>query len=153
MRIARKWPPCHAGPSISPPCCWRGRCTLATTAACPCSFCGRRWMCSPSSFWAAACICGCARARHEARHELTRKPRTRSPRVSRAAQSPCSVLAAVELTNMGLYIPQNGVIPLKPRTTLPLGMPVKKAIPGTNEYKYHLIRLLTSSCSKSRGAS
>ena len=38
--------------------------------------------------------------------------------------------------DMGLYIPQNGVIPLKPRTALPLGMPVKEAVPGTDEYKH-----------------
>ena len=38
--------------------------------------------------------------------------------------------------DMGLYIPQNGVIPLKPRTALPLGMPVKQAVPGTDEYKH-----------------
>ena len=33
-------------------------------------------------------------------------------------------------------VPENGVIPLKPRKSLPLGMPVKEAVPGTDEYKH-----------------
>ena len=33
-------------------------------------------------------------------------------------------------------VPENGVIPLKPRKSLPLGIPVKEAVPGTDEYKH-----------------
>ena len=58
--------------------------------------------------------------------------------ITRGAQS--GVTTPREYMNsmydMGLYIPQNGVIPLKPRTALPLGMPVKEAVPGTDEYKH-----------------
>ena len=58
--------------------------------------------------------------------------------ITRGAQS--GVITPREYMNsmydMGLYIPQNGVIPLKPRTALPLGMPVKEAVPGTDEYKH-----------------
>ena len=58
--------------------------------------------------------------------------------ITRGAQS--GVTTPREYMNsmydMGLYIPQNGVIPLKPRTALPLGMPVKEVVPGTDEYKH-----------------
>ena len=38
--------------------------------------------------------------------------------------------------NLDKIVPENGVIPLKPRKSLPLGIPVKEAVPGTDEYKH-----------------
>ena len=38
-------------------------------------------------------------------------------------------------------VPKDGVIPLKPRTALPLGVSAKKAVPGTDEYRRDLAEL------------
>ncbi len=41
-----------------------------------------------------------------------------------------------DTSNLDKIVPENGVIPLKPRKSLPLGIPVKEAVPGTDEYKH-----------------